>query len=299
MTNIDQHAGPRVEGEQIVLALDGGTGSRAALRWVTDHLRGAPSHVHLVCVTEQSASDDEGQADLRAAALVLQTLADNVHVHQHLRHGDPAEELAALAEEVDADLLVIGTHASIEHRQSARATVPGNLAARSGRVVLVVPEHWTPCSGPIVVGHSIDSASDTALDFAYGAAAGEKRDLVVAHVWELPTVGETDPTPGGGESIPERQQEALAQVVGEVSRRTPRVVVRGDLRRGSAAHGLIAAAAGAALLVVGRRDRPTVARLLLGSTSRAVVSGPPCAVAVVPGPRPGLRVVPETLPEDL
>lgn len=297
MINQHDEVLPQVGTERIVLAMDGGAGSRAALRWVADHLHRPSFQVSLVHVTEKGAPD-EGGMGLDAAALVLQTLSDSVETLQQVRHGDPADELAAAAAELDADLLVIGTHASAEHQQWVQATVPGRLAARSGCVVIVVPEDWTPTSGPIVVGSSIDSASDSAVDFAHDTAAREHRDLVVAHVWELPTVGEVDPTPGGGESIPERQQQALDRVVRDIASRIPRVAVKGDLRRGPAARGLTAAAEGAALLVVGRRRRPAAARVLLGSTSRSLVSGPPCAVAVVPGPLPGLHITPETLPED-
>lgn len=290
---------PQAGRERIVVAMDGGTGSRAALRWVAHHLGGAAAQVVVVCVADEEADVDADEADLRAAVLVLRAVSGDVHAGAQLRRGDPVDELVAATAEVDADLLVVGTHATTGHPQSARTTVPGRLAARAGCVVIVVPEEWAPGSGPVVVGSSIDSASETAVDFACTIAVRERRDLIIAHVWELPTVGELEPTPGGGESIPERQQASLDRIVSEFAPRAPGVLVRGDLQRGPAARGLISVASGAALLVVGRRRRSAAARLLLGSTSSAVVAGPPCVVAVVPGPRSGLRVLPDVRHEDL
>jgi nucleotide-binding universal stress UspA family protein len=295
----DERLTPLVGAERIVVAVDGGAGSGAALRWVVEHVRMRPSQVAVVSVVDEDAPDHAGQADLSAAELVVKTITDNTRADGVVRRGDPVDELVAAAAELDADLLVIGTHAAPEHRLSSRATVPGRVAARAGCPVVIVPEHWAPSAGAVVVGNSIDSASEAAVDFARLTALREDRDLIITHVWELPTVGETEPTSGGSESIPDRQQAALDGVVRDISTRTPGLAVRGDLRRGAVTPALTAAAAGAALLVVGRRRRSAAAKLLLGSTSTSLVAGPPCAVAVVPAPPPGLRVPPEVVAEDL
>lgn len=286
--------------ERILVAVDGGSGSRAALRWVADHLEAARGQVLIVCVVPEDASATaEGEAELHAAELVLRTLLEDSEIVARLRRGAAVEQLALAAEEFDADMLVVGTHATAEQPKSGRITVAGRLAARAGCTVVVVPSHWTPGPGPIVAGASIDSASAAALDVACELAERSGRRLMITHVWDPPVVGEIPITPGGSESIPERQRLALDAVVGDIAARASSVDVRADLRHGGVYRELVEAATGADLVVVGRRARSAAAQLILGSTSRALVSAPPCPVAVVPAPRPGIPVTPDTFPEEL
>jgi nucleotide-binding universal stress UspA family protein len=58
----------------------------------------------------------------------------------HEEHGDPAARLAALAEELDAAYIVVGsTHRGMFHQLTARS-VPRRLVQMQSRPVLVVPE---------------------------------------------------------------------------------------------------------------------------------------------------------------
>ncbi|MEQ1735513.1 MAG: universal stress protein, partial [Rhodoglobus sp.] len=102
---------PRTGVERVVVAVDGGAGSRAALRWVIDHLGGRAAQVAVVSVVEEGDPELSGEADVRAAMIVLETINDGTQVDGQLRRGDPVDELAAAAAELDSDLLVIGTHA--------------------------------------------------------------------------------------------------------------------------------------------------------------------------------------------
>ncbi|MEO8261619.1 MAG: universal stress protein [Pseudolysinimonas sp.] len=272
---------------QITVAIHGGSGSRAALRWVAHHVAHTPSRITLVGVRAVgSPATGQAEADLGSAALELRAIGDHLDVVTELRHGDPQEQLAAAAADSAADLLVVGTHASRSNPHSGLLTVAGRLAAHAPCPVIVVPAAWTPQRGPVVVGTSIDSASDAALDFAYELAERDSRSLVLAHVWKLPTIGETRITPGGGDSIPARQQASLDALRAATSARGATVAVSADLRTGGASAGLTAAvaAADASLLVVGRRARSAASRLMLGSTSRELITAPPCAIAVVPAP---------------
>lgn len=286
--------------ERILVAVDGGSASRAALRWVADHLGAAHGQVLIVCVVpDEPAITTEAEAELHAAEVVLSTLLDDCEIATQLRRGAAVDQLALAADEFEADLLVVGTHATLDQPKSGRVTVAGRLAARAACTVVVVPARWAPTAGPIVAGSSIDSASAEALDVAYDLAERSGRRLMITHVWDPPAVGEIAITPGGSESIPERQRVALDALVGEFISRPSTVDVRADLRHGDVHRELVAAAKGAALIVVGRRARSAAAQLILGSTSRALVSAPPCPVAVVPAPRPGIPVIPETVPEEL
>lgn len=274
-----------IENSQIVVATDGGSGSRAALRWVADHLGARAAQVRIVTVAE--AAHPEASVALTAAERALGAIGAEWTVTGELLDGEPASAIAEAAQ--GASLLVVGSRTGGGALTSPR--VPARVAGLATCPVVVVPDDWSPGPGPIVVGSSVDAASDQALELAAGIAEREGRALVLAHAWELPVVGDFPPAPGGPESIPERQREALDQIADDVRRTHPDLDVTVELRNGAAAASLAKAAAEAAMLIVGRRDRPAAARLLLGSVSHRLVADPPCPVMVIPGPPPGIRTV--------
>lgn len=286
---------------KILVAVDGGPASRAALRWIADHLGARPADVRLASVLPERpepGATNERERVLRGSAVVLDTIAGPRDVSTALRHGDPAAELLAEARDFGAELVVIGTRASPRDEHSASRSVPGRVAAGSACPVVVVPAGWVPGGGPVVIGNSIDSASDAAAEFAVRhTEPGDGVTLV--HVWDPPVTGEIPVTPGGTESIPQRQQTALDATRAEFARRHPDLTVRSELRHGSAGRELLRAAEHARLLVVGRRRRSPAVRLLTGSTSRAVLAAPPCPVAVVPAGRSGIRVAPDAAGEEI
>ena len=269
----------------IVVATDGGSGSRAAMRWVADHLGARDAHVRIVTVADPA--HPEVSVALTAAERALGAIGADWTVEADLLQGEPARAIADDAR--DASLLVVGARTGGGPLTSPR--VPARVAGLASCPVVVIPDDWSPGPGPIVVGSSTDAASDNALELAAMIALREGRSLVLAHAWELPVVGDLPLAPGGPESIPDRQREALDQIAEDVRRSHPGLEVTVDLRNGPAASSLAEAAASAALLIVGRRDRPAAARMLLGSVSHRLVADPPCPVMVIPGPPPGIRTV--------
>lgn len=283
-----------LSGPTIVLATDGGQASRAALRWLSEYVGDSRADVQLVSIVppglrgeELVRSREEYRALLARTTLALSTLLAHAVVTTSLLEGDPSQELEQASH--GADLLVIGIRSGGSHH-----SLPVVAAGVANCAVVVVPEHWSATHGPIVVGASIDLASDFALDWAIDYAQRIGGDLVVSHAWELPTVGETRST-GSAETtdIPGHQQEALDRLAAAArGRSVSGTAVTTDLRRGEPAEQLRKAADGASLLVVGRRRRSAIVRLLLGSTSHDLVIDPPCPVAVVPQPREPIPVAP-------
>ena len=279
--------------ESIVVATDGGPGSRAALRWVADHVGARPAAVRLVAVSDETEPD--APAALSAAGTVLRTLTDSVTVESELLSGDPAEAIAEAA--ADASLLVIGTKTGGGMLTSPR--VPARVAALAPCPVVVVPHDWSPGTGAIVAASSFDAAADAAVARAATLASRQGRPLVLVHAWELPVAGGIPPAPGGSESIPQRQADALDRIADDVRTAHPGLEVSAVVRQGGPAEQISEVARGASLLVVGRRRRPAAARLLLGSMSHDLVSHPPCPVMVIPAPEAGLDVAPDVEHEDL
>jgi nucleotide-binding universal stress UspA family protein len=118
-------------------------------RWVVDRafdetLRRAPTDLHLLYTTDgdpHSAADQLFAVCCAELDLFVDAAKDtDWTLHSHVRTGDPAEELALLAEEVGADLICIGA------RTRSRDDVPERLLSVAGCPVLVSrpKEYSTP-----------------------------------------------------------------------------------------------------------------------------------------------------------
>lgn len=138
--------------------------------------------------------------------------------------------------------------------------------------------------GRVVVGIDGTAPSGAALGRAVEEAERRAAELVVVAAWSYPPL-----------SSEEQLHTAPTMVEREVRHGTDRQVeavlgprsagaVEIDVRvvRGPPARSLLAAAEGADLLVVGRRDRSVVRHLLLGSVADQCLRHAPCPVLVVP-----------------
>jgi nucleotide-binding universal stress UspA family protein len=183
-----------------------------------------------------------------------------------------------------AGLVVVGAE---EHpaRLGLRAEAR-RVAAQAGCPVVVVrPVRGAlgPFAGHVVVGIDGSPAARDALAFGFRYADRHRAPVVAVHVSdELP----------GDVWVDDRMLEthlvhpnaALTLLDEEVEPwrlAYPRVVVRRAVFAGPPVPGLLRAAAGARLLVVGDRGRGLAARTLLGSTSQGVVAHARGPVAVV------------------
>jgi nucleotide-binding universal stress UspA family protein len=125
-----------------------------------------------------------------------------------------------------------------------------------------------------------------ALRFALSEAALRGARVVAVHAWSIPPL-----TTGGVAIIPaydivrdelrQAAAETLAREIESVASAAPAVTVDAEAPQGDAAGALVERAAGAELLVVGSRGRGSVAGVLLGSVSQALLNHAPCPVAVV------------------
>lgn len=146
--------------------------------------------------------------------------------------------------------------------------------------------------GRIVVGIDGSDESIRALEWAQGVA-GSAHTVVAVHAWVYPIVGGDVGFGGGaGLAIPydeleagarELLDEAVARVdAGDVAREVELVSA------GSPSGGLLKAAEGADLLVVGTRHHSTFDRLFLGSVAIQCAHHAPCPFVAVPVSAPPL-----------
>ena len=104
MSNLTSH---------VVVGYDFTATSREALLRAIKLAARAPFHVlHFVCALEPGASADktyESIADIVGQELRNAQIGDKVHFFVHARFGRPADEILAVAREVGADLIIVGT----------------------------------------------------------------------------------------------------------------------------------------------------------------------------------------------
>jgi nucleotide-binding universal stress UspA family protein len=186
----------------------------------------------------------------------------------------------------NADLVVVGAPGwsalggmgSTAHRVAAHAPSP---------VVVVrtaVPGRDEPFAGHVVVGVDDSPAARAALEFGFAYADSHRRPLAAVHVatdgWQdvrhdastLPTQVEES-----------RGERLLATEVEPWMSKYPAVAVNPALYAGRPLPGLLRAASGAHLLVVGDHRHGAAVRAVLGTVSDGAIDAAGCPVAVVPG----------------
>jgi len=190
--------------------------------------------------------------------------------------------IRAYAEEVDADIVVMGTHGrSGPTRLVLGSTAEGVLRTAPCPVLTVGPRAVVEAAGPVLVPVAFDAMSDAALDVGVAMAEAWGTRVVAVHVVEPVTI----PSPYAIAFDPMTHPEVLERiertlwrwVAGHAGAGVP---VAQELRRGEASHEIAAAAAahGAALIVQASHGRRGLGRWLLGSVTEEVVRHAPCPV---------------------
>jgi nucleotide-binding universal stress UspA family protein len=176
----------------------------------------------------------------------------------------------------NADLLVVGM----------RGKGPGDVvigsvalavsgAARCPVTVVRGQRHAADLAGPVLLGLEDVAIDAPAVTAAFADAPRRRTPLVVLHAQHHFLRDRATSRDTAAEVLVEQLVPWRSQY--------PRVPVEARVVHGAAADELVRAAATARLVVVGTHGRGASARLLLGSTSRAVVRYSPCPVTVVRG----------------
>lgn len=228
--------------DRVILAPDGSAASAAEPRWLMDWVSHAAAEVRIV-----------------DAAVTAELLEPLLH-----RRGVA---------------LVVVLHGR-DPRELRFATL---VVTRAAGPVVVVPSEWIRRDGPVVVGVGAEDDLDSTLAFAAAMAAAGGTGLRMIHAWETTGTGEIPPAwDFGTDSIPERQQRALAHLAGLARESHPDLIVTAEAVQGPAISRLADAARTASLLVVGRSHRAAIVQAMFGSTARRLLADLPCPIAVVP-----------------
>jgi nucleotide-binding universal stress UspA family protein len=256
--------------------------------YVPESIEGLPSGMHPIGASYAQRVADVLAADRKALGELRERLSgQGVEVSQLVVDGRGAESLARVAEEMSAQLVIVGTHG----RTGIKRWWLGSVAERTARL--------SPCSVLVARGdfpaHGFERIV-VGMDFSPHAfaALAEARRLVapgghidVLHCWQMP-LGFAPPD-GPVTLVPQELEVALVKELDESCRafaeasRREGIHVSLKVIEDSPASGLEqwAKEHHAQLAVTGSHGRRGFRRWVIGSVAETVVRHAPCSVLVV------------------
>jgi len=174
--------------ESILVGTDGSVHAAIALDWAGRLATALDASVRIVhCVPTEDGDDRDVQQPVfkRAMARWSNELnAPEIEQDQMIVHGDPRTEILELADETDADLIVIGSRGEGGFDELRLGRVASDLIHHADRPIAVVPHLGGPIAGgAVVAGIDGSSANRPAITFAVDLAeqVGGHVDAVFVH----------------------------------------------------------------------------------------------------------------------
>lgn len=283
--------------DRVVVGVDGSPMSQTALRWAAEWARsqrrpltvlGATPPIltnpgHLLAATMSDAAIHHTRENVERLVEGLRQDHPDLQVEAMCVDETPARALIEAS--TQADLVVLGTRAHDGVFGRLLGSTVDQVAAHAAGPVVVVPEAPEPATeAPIVVGLDSSANAGRALRFALSVAHRTGRPLAALRAWTVDYAWTAAPI--GLENaeiltLLDAEHRALEAALAGAREDFPAVEVTSRIERGNAGQLLAEASADAWMVVVGTRGRGGFTGLLLGSTSRRVLHGARCPVAVI------------------
>jgi nucleotide-binding universal stress UspA family protein len=208
-------------------------------------------------------------------------------VTREARLGNAAEELAHAAEEIGADLIVIGTHGRSGIARLLLGSVASNLIRIAHCPVLVVGDRRADLTQihQIVAAVDLSPAAPSVMKHALSLAALSEASVVMFSVYEFPMYLEEAVVPELPRIVlqPADHRRVLDTMLSQAPK-AAKTEVEGILVPGAAAQEILGFVERHRpdLLVAGTSGHTAVERLILGSTATKLVVHASCPVLVIP-----------------
>ncbi|MFF4113516.1 universal stress protein [Streptomyces sp. NPDC001714] len=283
----------------VTVGLDGSPESLAAARWAADEAENRRLTLRLLhawpmLAPEPARVPAEVDQNYWAKRLVhtaqaeLQALHPGLSVVGSLVADDAQNALLRAASE--SEMTVLGSRGLEPVESYFLGDVSMPVVARADRPVVLVraerAEEGPPSAvrGRVVVALKLHGSCDELLDFAFHTAAARGAPLLAIHGRSVPLHARL---PWGvdhdiAEEMTRDVQEQLSKALRPWREKYPRVEVADGIGLESPAKAVVQAGEGAALLVVGRRERRHGLAPHLGPVAQAAIHHGRCPVAVVP-----------------
>ncbi|HZO94184.1 MAG TPA: universal stress protein [Candidatus Baltobacteraceae bacterium] len=200
----------------------------------------------------------EENAELFCGSAVAVARAAGVRATSEVLQGGAGPAIAAFAERIGADAIVVGTHGRTGLARAMLGSIAEGFLRGADVPVIVVHDDDAVEDGPIAVAVDGSPPSRYAVDVALALARASHAELAFIHVSEALFPGEK--APGLDDAAERARAEGIAFT--EIA------------REGAAAAAEIIAAAGAlrcSAIVTGTHGRAAVPRFFLGSVANALV----------------------------
>lgn len=284
----------------LVVGVDGSDSSLRAVDWAVDEaaLHGLPLRLiyasrwehyeeELASYTGCSSGEVVAQHIVASCVERARLRSPAVRISGEVLYDGPV--LALLREGREAFALVTGSRGWSEPVETLLGSVSLAVAARAVCPVIVVrgPEQDRRGAGrPVVLGIGRLAQDAAAVRFAYREARARGAELHAVHAWRRPAQAQTGRSLLMHEATHLLYEERATTILDEAMSRLPcnggETVCRRKVVEGPAHRVLLAASAGADLLVVGALRTPGDSGLQLGRVAHAVLHQADCPVAVVP-----------------
>jgi nucleotide-binding universal stress UspA family protein len=289
----------------MLIAVDLSETATTAARWASEHFAPEAELVLLHVIDpprrprfadRDLPSDDAIEAMARQYAEGrMQALSTELGARvsrREIRIGKPYEQIAALATEIAADLVVIGPHGDRPRPSPFLGTTAERTARTSPVPVLVVTD--PPAGAPSRILTPVEDVSITPRLLAWTKDLAEQFDAAVTllHVWSAAAYSHvasmsfatTTTEAEARDEIQNELRESANYWLAELARTgINRDRVDCSVRYGHAGDIALETATflAADLIVLGRRGSGLVAPMLLGSTVGTVMHGARCPVLIV------------------
>lgn len=195
-------------------------------------------------------------------------------------------EIIKLADEVKAELIVMGMHGKTKIRDRFVGTTIEKVIRKGNLPVLMVKDKYLGGYENILVGTDFSAGSSQALHHALKLAPNGNMNLV--HLYYIPDTYIGDKiTQYAGDVIETTEKAKLEEFVNDCSADLRKMVSgRSDLHyrlaQGEPYPGLLreAAEVHAELIAIGAHSRPSLMPYKLGGTAHDILTNPPCDVLV-------------------
>ncbi len=270
--------------KKILLATDGSENTAQATKAAVDIARRRGSEIHLIHVWHdvhtphahafvKSELRRQGREILDEEVKRIGEMGGTV-TRSHLREGRTFEEVIKLGDELEADLLLVGSHGYRGLRRMLMGSQSEDIVHHADRPVLVVrcgENVWPPAR--IVAGDDFSEDAGKAAELAANLGKLFGARMLLLHA--APNLSQ-----GSGEAVEGKLEDRTGALKDILEEKPQTRVVAGD-----PPEVLIEAAQegeGPTLVVVGSRGLGLVGRLRLGSVSTKVVRAGLDAVLVYP-----------------
>jgi nucleotide-binding universal stress UspA family protein len=214
-----------------------------------------------------------------AALDMLRTEFPGLTVSGAIGTGRPTPALLRLSEE--AALIAVGSHGVGGFAGMLMGSVAGQVAEHAHCPVAVV-RPTAPSAADVVVGVDGSPEAAQALRLAIAEARHTGGTLIAVHAFRFPPVAAAYAPNPGIDIVGHRQlaEDSLTMALGAIESENPDLKIERRIESGPAARELLAAADGAAALVVGARGLGGFAGMVTGSVSQQVLRHAHCPVLV-------------------